>query len=92
MLRWKRTLPWEERKHGTSKQKYMVVSETDNREYLPTVWKGTVPSDGIWGDHITYGTGKSAFAGSYMRNGRARIASRSRSGGPLPIPLPLSRT
>ena len=51
MLRWKGTLPWEEREHGTSKQKYMVVSETDNREYLPTVWKGTVPSDGTWGDH-----------------------------------------
>jgi hypothetical protein len=46
MLRRKGTLPTRGRngKHGTCGQKYMVVSETDNREYLPTVRKGTVQS------------------------------------------------
>jgi hypothetical protein len=37
---------------GPRGQKYMAVYETDFPEYLPNVRRGTVPWDGIWGDHI----------------------------------------
>jgi hypothetical protein len=37
---------------GPRGQKYMAVYETDDPEYLPIVRRGTVPWDGIWGEHI----------------------------------------
>lgn len=37
---------------GPRGQKYMAVYETDYPDYLPKVRRGTVPWDGIWGDHI----------------------------------------
>jgi hypothetical protein len=37
---------------GPRGQKYMAVYETDYPDYLPTVRRGCVPWDGIWGDHI----------------------------------------
>lgn len=37
---------------GPRGQKYMAVYETDHPDYLPTVRRGAVPWDGIWGDYI----------------------------------------
>jgi hypothetical protein len=37
---------------GSRGQKYMAVYESDDPDYLPKVRRGTIPWDGIWGDHI----------------------------------------